>query len=88
MIMMIVCPDFPIFFFCFFFGGGRGGGQARGEDLTDMASPVVAILTLHVYACLRVGIFDCVLESYRQTNQMLAIIIFLLIITHNIRFSV
>ena len=36
---VIVCPDFPIFF------GGGGGGQARGEDLIDMASPVVAVLT-------------------------------------------
>ena len=26
-------------------GGGGGGGQARGEDLIDMASPVVAVLT-------------------------------------------
>ena len=49
-----------IFQFFFFLGGGeRGGGeggggdrqtgrQARGEDLIDMASPVVPVLSVHV----------------------------------------
>ena len=80
---VIVCLHFPIFFFFFWGGGGVGeGGQARGEDLIDMASPVVVILILHVHACPRVGIFDCGLESYKQTNQMLTITIMLLIIIH------
>ena len=39
-------------------GGGEGGGQAGGEDLIDTASPVVAVLTLHVHACLRVEMLD------------------------------
>ena len=39
-------------------GGGGRGGQAGGEDLIDTASPVVAVLTLHVHACLRVEMLD------------------------------
>ena len=54
---------------------GGGGGQAGGEDLIDTAPPVVAILTLHVHACLRVDMFDCGLESCKQSNHMLAITI-------------
>ena len=38
---VILCPDFAFWFF----GGGGEGGQARGEVLIDMASPVVAVLT-------------------------------------------
>ena len=51
---MIVCPDFPIFFF----RGGGGGGegrQARGEDLIDRASPVVPVLSVHVLPALGWG---------------------------------
>ena len=77
---MYLSLSVPTFQFFFFFGRGwGGGGKARGEDLIDTASPVVAVLTLHVHACLRVGMFDCGLESYKQTNHMLAISIMLLI---------
>ena len=88
---VIVCPDFPIFFF-FWGGGGREwtGRQARGEDLIDTASPVVSVLSVHVHACPRVGMFCCGLESYKQTNHMLAITIMLLltILTSVFRLSV
>ena len=70
--------------FLFFLGGGGGGagggGQAGGEDLIDMASPVVAVLTFnYMYMPASGGRFDCGLESCKQTNHMLAITIMLLI---------
>ena len=58
----------------FFWRGG--GGQAGGEDLIDTASLVVAVLTLHVHACLRVEMFDCGLESCKQTNHNYALSVF------------
>ena len=42
-------------YFCFGGGGGVQAKGARGEDLIDMASPVVAILTLHVHPTLGWG---------------------------------
>ena len=52
---VIVCPDFPIFFW----GGGGGGAgrQARGEDLIDRASPVVPVLSVHVLPASGFGCF-------------------------------
>ena len=80
--VMYLSLSVPTFRFFFFFWGGGGGAdrQAGGEDLIDRASPVVPVLSVSTCTtCLRVGMFYCGLESYKQTNHMLAITIMLLI---------
>ena len=78
---VILCPDFPIFFFFFFWGGGGGEdrqtGKGWGFDWQGLPSGASFVSTCTT--CLRVKMFYCGLESYKQTNHMLAMTIMLLI---------
>ena len=57
----------------FFLEEGRGTGKGWGFDWHSLPSGGSFDIYLHVHACLRVEMFDCGLESCKQTNHMLAI---------------